>query len=219
MPARLQWNTVKPVLKDVLTILMQNDIFDAFRLVGGTSLSLQIGHRMSDYIDLFTDHPYDSIDFEAIDDFLRRAFGYVSDIQKGAVGFGVSYIVGHNNVHAVKVDLFYTDPFFKPALHFGPYRLASIEEVVAMKIDIVQRKARKKDFWDLDELLDYYSPDEMIGFHSQRYPFNHDDKLIRQNFTDFSQADEDFTPKCLRGKHWEIIKLDFVRRFAGDTLR
>ena len=55
MPDRLHWNTVKPILKEVLTVLMQSSFFDPFRLVGGTSLSLQIGHRMSDDIDLFTD--------------------------------------------------------------------------------------------------------------------------------------------------------------------
>ena len=35
--------------------------FNDFRLVGGTSLSLQIGHRLSIDIDLFTDVIYDSI--------------------------------------------------------------------------------------------------------------------------------------------------------------
>jgi hypothetical protein len=29
-----------------------------------------------------------------------------------------------------------------------------------MKIDIVQRLARKKDFWDIHELLDVYTPDQ-----------------------------------------------------------
>lgn len=38
-----------------------------FRLVGGTALSLQLGHRMSVDIDLFTDAPYRSVDFTAIE--------------------------------------------------------------------------------------------------------------------------------------------------------
>ena len=42
-----------------------------FRLVGGTGLSLYRGHRESVDIDLFTDAPYDSIDFDKIDSFLR----------------------------------------------------------------------------------------------------------------------------------------------------
>jgi predicted nucleotidyltransferase len=212
MPDRLHWNTVKPILKEVLTVLMQSSLFDPFRLVGGTSLSLQLGHRMSDDIDLFTDHPYESIDFGAVDNFLRETFEYVSDIAPGPIGMGVSYLVGHIKDDTVKIDLFYTDPFIQPALEFGPYRLATVEEIIAMKIDIVQRKARKKDFWDLDELLEKYSIEQMIALHKQRYPHSHDENLIQKNFVDFERADEDFTPICLKGKHWELIKLDFVER-------
>jgi hypothetical protein len=117
--------------------------------VGGTSLSLQLGHRMSDDIDLFTDHPYGSVDFQAIDKFLRESFPYVSDLANAPVGMGVSYLVGDSKDDVVKLDLCYTDPFIQAPLQIGPYRLATVEEIIAMKIDIVQRKARKKDFWDI----------------------------------------------------------------------
>jgi hypothetical protein len=217
MPDRLHWNTVKPILKEVLTVLMQSSLFDPFRLVGGTSLSLQIGHRMSDDIDLFTDHQYEAIDFVAIDNFLRKTFGYVSDIPTGPVGMGVSYLVGHTKDDAIKIDLFYTDPFIQPRLQIGLYKLATVEEIIAMKIDIVQRKGRKKDFWDLSELLDSFSVEQMIALHKQRYPYSHDAKLIRENFIDFEGADEDFTPICLKGKHWELIKLDFVEKLRESN--
>ena len=214
MPDRLRWNTVKPILKEVLTILMHEKLFNPFRLVGGTSLSLQLGHRMSDDIDLFTDEPYDSLDFTAIDKFLRKTFKCVSDLAPGPVGMGVSYLVGHSKDESVKLDLFYTDTFIQPALEIDPYRLATVEEIIAMKIDIVQRKARKKDFWDLDELLEKYSIEQMMALHEQRYPHSYDEKTIRENFVDFERADEDFTPICLKGKHWELIKLDFVVRLS-----
>jgi predicted nucleotidyltransferase component of viral defense system len=215
MPDRLHWNTVKQILKEVLTVLMQSSLFDPFRLVGGTSLSLQLGHRMSDDIDLFTDHPYDSLDFTEIDRFLRKTFAYVSDLKPGPVGMGVSYLIGHSRDESVKLDLFYADTFIQPSLQIGPYRLATVEEIIAMKIDIVQRKARKKDFWDLDELLDKYSIEQMITLHKQRYPQSHNEKLIRENFLDFDRADEDFAPICLKGKHWELIKLDFMERLGS----
>lgn len=215
MPDRLHWNTVKPLLKNTLTTLMQSDIFQPFRLVGGTSLSLQLGHRMSDDIDLFTHELYDSIDFDAIDNFLRRVFPFVSDLQKGPVGMGVSYLVGNSQDDTVKLDIFYTSPFIQPALQIDSYRFATVEEIIAMKIDIVQRKARKKDFWDLHELLAMYTPINMIALHAKRYPYHHDEALIRANFIDFSRADEDFNPICLRGKYWELIKLDIIQ--ALDT--
>lgn len=48
----LKFNTVKPILQHCLETLMSNEAFLPFRLVGGTSLSLRFGHRMSDDIDL-----------------------------------------------------------------------------------------------------------------------------------------------------------------------
>ncbi len=54
----------------------------------------------------------------------------------------------------------------------------------------------------------------MIALHKQRYPYTHDENQIRKNFTDFKNADDDFDPVCLKGKHWEIIKLDIID-FAG----
>ncbi len=216
MPNNLYWKTVKPLLKEVLTVLMKHDLFQPFRLVGGTSLSLQLGHRMSDDIDLFTDAPYETIDFIEIDSFLRKEFGFVSDLPTASIGMGVSYFIGESQEDLIKIDLYYTDTFIQSALKIGPYRLATIEEIIAMKIDIVQRKARKKDFWDIHELLHSHTPSQMIALHSQRYPYGHDKALIRQNLIDFSKADEDFDPICLKGKHWELIKLDIVQAIPTD---
>jgi len=62
----LYWNTVNELLKNsLLTLMKAKELLD-FRLVGGTALSLHLGHRMSVDIDLFTDATYKSIDFELI---------------------------------------------------------------------------------------------------------------------------------------------------------
>ena len=65
--------------------------FGAFRLVGGTALSLYRGHRESGDIDLFTDAPYDYIDFGAIDLFLCTTYSYVDTNEYKVVGMGKSY--------------------------------------------------------------------------------------------------------------------------------
>jgi hypothetical protein len=210
MPDQLHWETVTPLLKATLTKIMEARLFDPFRLVGGTSLSLQLGHRMSIDLDLFTDAPYRSIDFPAINSFLKNEFSYVSDLASGPVGVGVSFLVGDNPEGQVKLDIYYTDSFIQPAIHNGIYRLATCEEIIAMKMDIVQRGARKKDFWDLHELLTEYSPQQMIALHAQRYPHTHDEDRIKKNWINFTSADNDFDPICLQGKHWELVKLDLV---------
>jgi hypothetical protein len=95
--------------------------------------------------------------------------------------------------------------------------MATIEEIIAMKIDVVQRGGRKKDFWDLHEVIEKYSPEQMIDLHYQRYPYRHDETIIRANFVDFSNADDDFEPICMRGKYWELIKLEIIEHVKENA--
>ena len=184
--------------------------FDGFRLVGGTSLSLQIGHRISVDIDLFSDLPYGSIDFKSIDSYLDKEFPYVDDFRELFPGMGKSYIIGNDGNNAIKLDVYHTDAFIAPVRIEDGIRMATVEEIIAMKLDVVQREGRKKDFWDLHELLSDYGVGEMLGLHERRYPYSHDRKLIIEKFINFKRADEDFDPICLRGKYWEFIKEDIT---------
>lgn len=206
---KLKYETVKPQLRDILSWLMAEEIFSPFRLVGGTALSLQLGHRESVDIDLFTETPYGEINFDTINKHLKKSFEYVDSLEV-PVAFGKSYFIGNSAEDCIKLDLFYTDPFIRPVLKIDNIRLATLDDITAMKIDVVSRGARKKDFWDLHELLEFYTIPQMLRFHEERYPYSHDSNEILRNFTNFETADNDFEPICLKGKYWELIKLDFV---------
>ncbi len=189
---------------------MAAEIFEKFRLVGGTSLSLQRGHRFSIDIDLFTDADYGSLDYKTIDKYLLDNFSYIQTSNIQEIGFGKSYFIGEDKNQCVKLDVFYTDEFIDPVKEVDGIRLASVEEIIAMKLDIISRGGRKKDFWDIHELMQNYTFAEMLNLHKKRYPYNHNAKLIKKQFSDFKIADEEPDPECLRGKHWEIIKLDCI---------
>ena len=206
----LYFNTVTPLLKSILEDLMHAEEFSSFRLVGGTALSLYYGHRMSVDIDLFSDAEYGSLDFKAIDSYLQSQYTYVDSFSIEPIGMGKSYYVGNNDKDNIKLDLFYTDPFIDDVQQFGILRLASKAEITAMKLDVIQRTGRKKDFWDIDQLCQDFNINEMFALHEKRYPYVHDRKLLIEKFTDFTLADDDFEPICLRGKHWELIKLDMI---------
>lgn len=206
----LHYNTITPLLHSILADLMSADVFKDFRLVGGTALSLHRGHRMSVDIDLFTDAEYGSIDFEAIDSFLRSNYSYVDTNNYDVIGMGKCYFIGENQLNCIKLDLFYTDKFIDKTILIDGLRLASIEEIIAMKMDVILRTGRKKDFWDIHELKDNYSISEMIALHEKRYPYTHDREVLKQKFIDFDDADDDFEPECQRGKYWEFIKLDLI---------
>ena len=206
---KLYLNTVSDLLLTTLQVLMSTDVFSSFRLVGGTSLSLQLGHRASVDIDMFTDTEYGSIDFSRIEAALRDKFAYIDSLQGDIIGMGKSYYVGDNSSELVKLDLFYTDLYVFPLIEADGMRLASMEEIIAMKLDVIGRGGRKKDFWDLHELLKKYSIDQMIDFYMQRYPYNHSREELLAGLSNFAGAEDDFTPICYKDKIWEIIKLDF----------
>lgn len=187
--------------------VMGAEVFKDFRLVGGTALSLQLGHRISVDIDLFTDLSYGSAPFEQIESFLSTTFP-VTHTSAGNVALGKSYLIGGRQDQLIKLDLFYTDTFIFPAIHVDGWRMASVAEIAAMKIDVIQRGGRKKDFWDLHELLEHHSLFEMLEFHRHRYEYTHDQKEILNKLTDFSLANDDFDPICLKGKYWAFIKED-----------
>ena len=103
---RLHYETVTPLLRETLGVLMQEELFSPFRLVGGTNLSLRYGHRKSDDIDLFTDAEYRSLDFRTFEVFLRSRFPYYHCTDTSSiVSFGRSYYVGKSEDEYVKVDL------------------------------------------------------------------------------------------------------------------
>jgi hypothetical protein len=207
----LYWNTVGTLLKHTLMTLMRAKELNEFRLVGGTAMSLHLGHRISVDIDLFTDSVYGSIKFDDIDEMLQRSFAYVAGDFGGNPGMGKSYLVGKSPEEVIKLDIYYAmDPFFQNVVVEDELRMASLEEIIAMKVDIIQRGGRKKDFWDLHEALSHYDINNMIDIHRQRFEWTHNDKRLRENFINFKEADDDLTPICLRGKEWIFIKEDFV---------
>ena len=206
---KLYLDTVSNLLWNTLQELMLIDDFKSFRLVGGTSLSLQLGHRESVDIDMFTDSEYGSIDFAQLETILRAKFAYIDAFQGDLVGMGKSFFIGHNSSELVKLDLFYTDTYAFPLIEVDGVRLASVEDIVAMKLDVIGRGGRKKDFWDLHQLLEKYSIDEMIEFYTKRYPYNHSREELIASLSNFDIAENDFTPICYKDKIWEIIKLDF----------
>ena len=211
----LYLNTVSDLLWSSLNTLMNIEDFNSFRLVGGTSLSLQLGHRESVDIDLFSDAEYGSLDFDTLEEILNKEFLYVDSLNIGEVGMGRSFFIGNKEDELVKLDLFYTDPFVFPLKVEEGVRFSSIEEIAAMKFEVIANGGRKKDFWDIHELLERYTLNEMIDFYLQRNPYGATKKELQNQIIDFAVAEGEFTPNCYRDKDWDIIKLDFIDLHAS----
>lgn len=209
----LHYETVTPILANVLSFLMNDEAFNPFRLVGGTNLSLRFGHRQSDDIDLFTDSDYGSIDFSSLEKILSVKFPFFdSPDRSGLIGFGKMYYVGLNRDNAVKLDLMYTDKFLSEPETIDGIRFASIDQIAAMKLSAISLGGRKKDWWDVHKLLEEYSLEHMFRLYEKWQPWTYDQAKLMEALVDFSKADLQPDPKCLEGKDWDIIKIDIINQ-------
>ena len=209
----LRYETVNPLLKETLIILMNESLFDPFTLVGGTNLSLRLGHRMSDDIDLFTEYEYDSLDYSSFERYLKDTFPYYECTDKsGITGFGKSFFIGRTKDDSIKLDLMYTDPFIEKPETIDGIRLATLPQMAAMKIEAINNEGggRKKDWWDIHELLNDYSLEQMLDFHQTWQKWTHDREKILHALTNFTRANDQPDPRCLKGKDWDLIRLDII---------
>ena len=67
-------------------------------------------------------------------------------------------------------------------------RYLCLKEISAMKLEVIGFGGRKKDFWDIHELLETFTLDEMIGFHQLRCTYGHTKSGITSKLIDFSRS-------------------------------
>ena len=208
----LHYQTVSPVLVDCLHKLMAHPAFKDFYLVGGTSLALQRGHRLSIDIDLFTCVPYGEMNTTEIEAALLEMFPYTDRTEELHHSQMVySMYVGDSKEDCVKLDLCYDDPLIFSSIEIDGLRIASEKEIAAMKIQaITQTVQRRKDFWDIHELLESYTLSEMVDWGIQRYPWSVTKESVKDGIERLPNI-KDFTEVvCVKGKYWEFIIEDLL---------
>lgn len=209
----LHRETVSPALFDVLDELMRMPVLSSFRLVGGTSLSLALGHRMSDDIDLFAHEPYGSVDFVKIEEELKNVFPFVfnkldmfPEIKSMPNHIGISLLAGADEFHSVKVDIFnWNEPFFEKAEIRDGIRSATVKDIALMKMITISKEGRKKDFWDMSAILEKHSLPILLDLYIKHRPY-YSVEEVKEGLVNFDKAEQMPDPICLNNKTWEEIK-------------
>ena len=209
---KLYYETVTDYLMRYLVRIMNSPNFNDFRLVGGTSLALQIGHRKSVDIDLFTDIDYGTIDTQSISKFLQEAFPIVKGIETfDRIGLGYSVRIGDTNEELIKLDMYYTEKYIFPMIIQDGIRFASDKEVAAMKMQaITSPNPRKKDFWDICELLEKYSLNDMIEWGIERNPYSLTKEAIINSLKNINSVDSSEPINCIKDNYWELVVMDLL---------
>ncbi len=133
---------------------------------------------------------------------LKRNFGesYVADEFKPFFGI-FCYI------NDIKVDLVkYKHPVIRPTVVVEGIRMFSVEDIMAMKIQAILERGRKKDFLDIAELLHHHSVQNFVDFHKEKFSTQNLLITVPQAMLFFGDADEDENPISLKGQTWESVK-------------
>jgi len=190
---------------------MQIEDLQPFSLVGGTALALRYGHRSSIDLDLFY---HQKFDHESIADSLKMAFGKGYSTESKTARWGIFCYLEN-----VKVDIVYY-----PHLPIGHIqetegiRMYGDPDIIAMKLNAILGRGKKKDFWDLYELFRHYTLEEMISFHEKKFPEQNLLITIPQAITYFDDAEESEEPVSLKGQTWKSVK-KLIQQKVNDYLK
>ncbi|MBK5212190.1 MAG: nucleotidyl transferase AbiEii/AbiGii toxin family protein [Flavobacteriaceae bacterium] len=182
-------------LLELLDGLMHSEIFKGFNLVGGTALALQIGHRLSIDIDMFGNSEINELEFNQ--ELSRFGNPVVLKKSKNIIIY---------SVNGLKVDFVnYRYPLLKKIKTVDAIRLASLEDIAAMKLNAISGRGSKKDFIDLYFLLENFSLKEMIGFYNQKYE-DGSQFLVLKSLAYFDDADKEEMPIMSKQLDWREVK-------------
>lgn len=207
----LHTETVTPQCLAYLKRLMEVPDLNHFYLVGGTALSLRYGHRLSEDIDLFSEKNFDSNELEKL---IRFYFSDIESTNFHHTSFGIFC-----HLDDIKVDFMkWSEEWIGHYETEETIRIASDEDIFAMKLQAAMTRGAKKDFFDLALLIEKYSLKKGIEWYRKKYPYN-DAMIPLKSLTDFEMAEEQTSPVLLNSKPWpecrEII-IEAVKRMVEE---
>lgn len=201
----LQYQTLEPGTLQLLKSLQAIPLLQGLRLVGGTSLALQLGHRKSVDLDLFGDISADGIE---IRDALEEHFNVSV--------FKESKNIKIYQVNGIKVDLvnYSRYPWIDKPVEEDGIILAGIKDIAAMKVAAIIGRGTKKDFIDMNRLLQIFSLKEILDMYMQKYP---DGSLFiaMKSLAYFEDAETDPMPFMFDNTDWGTVKANIREALAG----
>ena len=195
----LQYKVVDQSTLDLLIKINNCALFQNYRLVGCTALALIHGHRKSIDLDFFGNEKIDT--FEMMSFF--NSIGIVNDVKS-------SKRIDSLFLNNIKVDivhypyLWIDEPLVEDSL-----RLASSKEIASMKIAAITNRGSKKDFYDLNKLLQVFTLKQILGFYLEKFK---DSSIFfaLKSLIYFNDAEEQESPLMFDDITWDQVKKNIV---------
>lgn len=199
----LYLETVESSTLELLKKLQRLPVLEQTRLVGGTALALQLGHRKSIDLDFFG-----TVDCEA--EYLRESIAGIASltILKESPHIHIYIVDG------IKVDIVnYKYPWLDDVALEQGLRLASVSDIAAMKITAIIGRGTKKDFIDIAFLLHHFSLEEILHFYAAKY---NDSSVFMamKSLAYFDDAEADPMPDMFVNQSWQQVKAYILSKIS-----
>lgn len=154
----------KEILKEktfrLLTRMMADGYFRGFNLVGGTALSLYLGHRRSMDLALFSQEEFN---VAALRKHLVEQYNFKESFSERQTLKG--------DIDGVFIDCIrYDYPRISPVTMEGNIRITGIPDLLAMKLSAITDSGdREKDFVDIAFFSTKFSLNNMLGFYEKKF--------------------------------------------------
>jgi len=194
----LHEETINSQTLELLKKLSKESYISEFALAGGTALSLYFGHRKSIDLDFFTSKEFNSSILH-------------TSLLKSGYKLTEKYIPESGNtvncnISGISVQfLSHLYEQLKPANEIDGIRLYSIEDIAAMKINAICNRGAKKDFWDINELLEKNDLSDLIKNFKDKYGIE-DIKYVLNSLIYFSDAEKQPDPAVIKRVTWLEVK-------------
>ena len=203
----LHYETIDSETLELLKRIQDIPAFANLRLVGGTSLALQIGHRKSIDLDLFGKIEQDEFNIAEI---LNKTWK-VTVLKK-------SENINIYSINGIKVDIVnYPYAWLKDILFEDSIKLAGVEDIAAMKLAAITNRGSKKDFIDIYFLLKQYNMEELFDFYKHKYS-DGSTFLVVKSLLYFDDAEEEAMPDMCNPVKWEAVK-KHINHILADYLK
>ena len=196
----LHYSTIHPKTLQLLKDLQEIEFLNEYFLVGGTSLALQIGHRISIDLDLFA---YSDMEVSPVLDYINH-LGKVRVVNQTPKILNLF-------IDDIKVDFVsYRYKFIDSPINIDNLKLATIQDIAAMKLSAIAGRGSRKDFIDLYFILEQFTLPQIFDFYNSKFP-DGTDFLVFKCLTYFDDAEIEPMPKMLKQINWNEIKNRIVK--------
>lgn len=188
--------TVEKQTLALLKQLQQIPLLYNSRLVSGTALALQLGHR-------------NSIDLDFLGNFQNSHIDFLNVFNNE--GLAVDSLQNTKSIHVfdiegVKVDIVnYPYGWLEDPIEEDGIKLSGLKDIAAMKLAAITNRGTKKDFVDMYFLLQQFSLNEMLEYYKIKYNTNSIYNVIR-SLVYFADAESDPMPKMYIPAMWDEVK-------------